>query len=139
MTDPLIVLKKLAMMREHIGRVRRRLPPTREAFESDVDVQDAVALSFLVAVQEASDIAMHVVADEQWGIPGSYAEAFDLLARHGVVTHDEGRALGAIASVRNRIAHGYSSLDPGRFWVEIPSGLDALDRYAVAVAKLAGG
>lgn len=53
MTDRLLVLKKLAMLREHVGRVRRRRPATREAFESNVDVQDAVALSFLAAVQEA--------------------------------------------------------------------------------------
>lgn len=67
MTDRLILLKKLAMLREHAGRVRRRRSPSQEAFEADVDVQDALALSFLVAVQEANDVAMHIAADEGWG------------------------------------------------------------------------
>lgn len=137
MTDRLIVLKKLAMLREHAGRVRRRRPASCEVFEADIDIQDAVALSFLVAVQEANDIAMHLAADEGWGLPGSYAEAFELLARNHVVTAEHARELAAVASVRNRIAHGYASVDPGRFWAELPAGLDALDRYVEAIARIA--
>jgi uncharacterized protein YutE (UPF0331/DUF86 family) len=102
-----------------------------------VDIQDAVALSFFVATQEANDIALHLAADEGWGLPSSYAEAFDLLARHHVLTPEHARELAAVASVRNRIAHGYASVDPGRWWAELPVGLDALDRYVVAIARLA--
>lgn len=137
MTDRLLVLKKLAMLREHVGRVRRRRLATREAFESNVDVQDAIALSFLVAVQEANDIALHLAADEGWGLPTSYAEAFDLLARNHVLTPEHARELAAVASVRNRIAHGYASIDPGRLWDELPAGLDALDKYVEVIARLA--
>lgn len=137
MTDHLILLKKLAMLREHAGRVRRRRPASREAFEADIDIQDALALSFLVAVQEANDIAMHIAADEGWGLPGSYAEAFEILARNHAITIEHGHELGAVAAVRNRIAHGYASLDPGRLWSELPAGLDALDRFVEAVARLA--
>jgi uncharacterized protein YutE (UPF0331/DUF86 family) len=137
LTDRLLVLKKLAMLREHVGRVRRRRLATREAFESNVDVQDAIALSFLVAVQEANDIALHLAADEGWGLPTSYAEAFDLLARNHVLTPEHARELAAVASVRNRIAHGYASIDPGRLWDELPAGLDALDKYVEVIARLA--
>ena len=137
MTDRLILLKKLAMLREHAARVRRRRPAARAAFEADIDVQDALALSFLVAVQEANDVAMHVAADEGWGLPGSYAEAFEILARNNVLTAEHARELGGVAAVRNRIAHGYASLDPGRLWSELPAGLDALDRFVEAIARLA--
>jgi uncharacterized protein YutE (UPF0331/DUF86 family) len=138
LTDRLVVLKKLAMLREHVSRVRRRRPTTREAFESNVDVQDAIALSFLVAAQESSDIALHLAADEGWGLPTSYADAFDLLGRNRVLTPEHARELAAVASVRSRIAHGYASIDPGRLWDELPAGLDALDTYVEVIARLAG-
>ena len=138
MTDHLILLKKLAMLREHASRVRRRRPASQAAFEADVDLQDALALSFLVAVQEANDIAMHIAADEGWGLPGSYAEGFEILARNSVITAEHARELGAVAAVRNRIAHGYASVDPGRLWTELPMGLAALDRFVDAIARLAG-
>jgi len=135
-TDVLIILKKLAMLREHMARIRRRRPSTREAFEADVDIQDALALSFLVAVQEANDIAMHMTADEAWGLAGSYAEAFKLLANNGVISLEHARQLASVAAVRNRIARDYASLDPGQLWSELPTGLDALERFVEAIARI---
>ena len=138
MTDRILVLKKLSLLREHIGRVRRRRSATRETFEADVDMQDATSLSFIVAVQEATDIALHIAADEGWGISGSYAESFHLLAQHGVIGAEQAAALALAAAVRNRIAHGYASLDAGRFWDELPAGVTALEELARAVAAFAG-
>jgi uncharacterized protein YutE (UPF0331/DUF86 family) len=133
-TDPLLILRKLSLLREHLSRVRRRRPSTMEAFRHDVDLQDALAMSLLVATQEAVDIAMHIGADEGWGLPGSHAEAFELLARNGFIPPEHARELGRIAALRNRIAHGYASVDLDRLWAEIPAGLDSLDRFAEAVA-----
>ena len=36
--------------------------------------------------------------------------------------------------MRNRIAHGYASVDHERLWGELPDGLRALDAFAAAVA-----
>ena len=43
--------------------------------------------------------------------------------------------LGAASELRNRIAHGYASVDVERLWAELPSGIAALERYAAAVAR----
>lgn len=138
MTDSNLVLRKLAILREHLQRVHRRRSAGVDDFERDVDAQDALALSLLVAIQEALDIAMHIAADEGWGTPVTYAESFEVLARHDVVDAELARDLGRAVAVRNRIAHGYASLDVRRLWAELPAGLAALDRYVAAVATFAG-
>jgi uncharacterized protein YutE (UPF0331/DUF86 family) len=135
MTDTAIVLKKLANLREHVARARRRRPSTVAELRADLDRQDAIALSLLVAIQEAADIAFHVVADEGWGTPSSYAEGFEILSRHAVIDAKLAHRMTLAAGLRNRIAHGYASLDVERMWAEIPDGLDALDRYAAAIAR----
>jgi uncharacterized protein YutE (UPF0331/DUF86 family) len=137
MTDALVLVQKLAMLREHTRRIRERRPADAEAFTSDVVVQDAIALNLLVATQEAADIAMHIAADEGWGVAGSYREAFELLARHHVIDARHAKQLGDVVAVRNRIAHGYGSVDPVRLWNEIPAGLEALDRYVESIATFA--
>jgi len=91
-------------------------------------------MSLLVAVQEAVDVAMHITADEGWGLPASQTEAFDLLARNRVLSPEHAAELGRIVAVRNRIAHGYASADVERPWAEIPAGTDCLDRFAEAIA-----
>jgi uncharacterized protein YutE (UPF0331/DUF86 family) len=134
-TDTALVLQKLTTLRDHADRVRRRYPATIETLRHDIDLQDAIALSILVAVQEATDIAFHIVADEGWGVPASYADGFDILARRSVIDAVLAAEMGAAVGLRNRIAHGYASIDVDRLWNEIPRGLAALERYASAVAR----
>lgn len=138
MTDEILVLRKLTILREHVSRVRRRRPDDVESFRDDTDVQDAMSLSLLVAIQEALDIAMHVCADEGWGIPASYAESFDILAQHDAINSPLAAELARVTAVRNRIAHGYATVDVERLHAEVPAGLDALDRFAAAIARYVG-
>lgn len=134
MTGSLIVLRKLTLLREHAARARRRRPAAIETFRDDVEIQDALSMSLLVAVQEAADIAFHIAADESWGVPASYAQSFDMLAEHGVLSVELARAMTSVSALRNRLAHGYASVDVARLWTELPAGLDALDRFATSIA-----
>lgn len=138
MTDIELVLRKLATLQDHLQRARRRRPETIEALVADQDQQDALSMSLLVAIQEALDIAFHIAADEGWGIPGSYAESFEILARNGVLDAELARGMASAAGLRNRIAHGYATLDLPRLWAELPHGLELLDRYAQALATFLG-
>ena len=135
MTDRAVVLQKLATLRDHLGRVRRRRPATADAFRQDLDLQDAVSLSLLVAIQEAVDIAFHLSADEGWGVPASNAESFEMLSRHGVIDAGLAAEMAAAVGLRNRIVHGYASVDVDRLWNEIPTGLSAMERFVAAIAR----
>ena len=134
MTDRDVVFRKLSSMREHVARMRRRRPVDVESFRADVDRQDAIGMSLLVAVQDALDIALHIAADEGWGVPASYAESFAMLARHGVIEPMLATALASMAALRNRLAHGYGTADMDRIWAELPAGLAALEELASAIA-----
>lgn len=124
------------ILREHLERVRARRPAKVELLASDTLLQDALAMSLLVAIQEAIDIAFHVVTDEGWGMPGSYAEAFDILAKHHVIQGALVSSLEGCARLRNRLAHGYASVDVERIWSELPSGIQALDDFVAAISVL---
>ncbi len=138
MTDRALVLRRLARLLNALANAQRRRPSDVATLRADALLCDALALSVLVAVQEAVDIAFHMATDEGWGVPASYAESFELLARHGVLEAAVAKALTGAAGLRNRIAHAYATLDVDRFWAELPSGLEALDRFAQAVARYVG-
>jgi uncharacterized protein YutE (UPF0331/DUF86 family) len=133
-TDKAVVFRKLTSLREHVGRMRRRRPDDIDAFRSDTDKQDAIGMSLLVAVQDALDIALHMAADEGWGVPASYAESFGMLASHGVIDGVLAAGLANMATLRNRLAHGYGTVDMDRIWTSLPDGLAALDAFASAIA-----
>lgn len=138
MTTAALVIAKLTTLRDHVSRMERRRSAAIEEFRVDVDRQDALALSLIVALQEAADIALHLASDQGWGVAGSYAESFELLARYGVIDRDLARRLAAISALRNRVAHGYGSVDFERLWRETPAGIAAFHEYAAAVATFLG-
>jgi uncharacterized protein YutE (UPF0331/DUF86 family) len=41
-----------------------------------------------------------------------------------------------MAALRNRLAHGYASVDIDRVYNELPAGVDALERFAARVAAV---
>jgi uncharacterized protein YutE (UPF0331/DUF86 family) len=133
-TNVELVTRKLALLDDHLRRLRERRPADPGVFERDLLLQDAVALSVLVAVQEAMDIALHIASDEQWELADSYRESFAVLERHGVIDPSLATSLGAASQLRNRIAHGYASLDARRLWHELPAGIEAFTAFAGAIA-----
>ncbi len=138
MTDREVVLRRLTALREHVGRMRRRHGDSLAEWRRDVDRQDALGMSLLVAVQNALDIALHIAADEGWGVPSSYAESFSVLANHAVIEAGLADQLANLASLRNRLAHGYATVDVDRIWTELPAGLSALEAFAAAIALRLG-
>ena len=134
MTDVALILLKLRRLREQLALVRQRRPASAAVLTTDLVVRDALALALLVATQEAVDIAYHVAADSGWGVPKSHADAVDLLAKNGVVGPETAAAVTGVAKMRDRIAHGYASVDHERLWAELPQGLDALEAFAREVA-----
>jgi uncharacterized protein YutE (UPF0331/DUF86 family) len=135
MTNTALVLSKLSTLREHVDRMERRRPATLDEFRDNFDRQDALALSLIVALQEASDISLHIASDEGWGIASSYAASFDMLARRSVIDTDLAARLAGVAALRNRVAHGYATVDVERIWREAPEGIASLREYAAAIAR----
>jgi uncharacterized protein YutE (UPF0331/DUF86 family) len=110
MIDKSVVFRKLTSLREHVTRIRRRRTHDLESFKLDTDRQDAIGMSLLVAVQDALDIALHMASDEGWGVAASYADGFGILANNGVIDPALAAALANLATLRNRLAHGYGTV-----------------------------
>jgi uncharacterized protein YutE (UPF0331/DUF86 family) len=134
MTNVGLVERKLGVVLDHLARLRTRRPAALESFRGDLLLQDAVSMSLLVVVQEALDIALHIASDEQWEMAPTYREAFVVLAKHGVLEAELASELGKTAQLRNRIAHGYATLDVERLWGELPAGIAGFEAFTKAVA-----
>jgi uncharacterized protein YutE (UPF0331/DUF86 family) len=134
-TNVALVAAKLAVMQEHVRRLTERRPKAVDDLRADTLLQDAIALSVLVVVQEAMDIALHIASDEGWELASTYRDAFVVLARHGVIADDLAASLGGAAQLRNRIAHGYATVDVERLWIELPRGIASFGEFGRAVAS----
>jgi uncharacterized protein YutE (UPF0331/DUF86 family) len=139
LTNVALVARKLAVLQDHAQRLGQRRPATAEALRADALLQDAIGMSILVVVQEAMDIALHMASDEGWELASTYRDAFVVLARHGVISDELAASLGGAVQLRNRIAHGYASVDVERLWSELPAGIASFAEFARAIARIVGG
>ena len=138
MTNVMLVARKLATLDDHLGRLKQRRPATIEIFAGDLLLQDAIAMGILVVVQEAMDIALHIASDEGWPLASTYREAFAVLEQHGIIGAGLAASLSGTAQLRNRIAHGYATVDVARVWSELPPGIAAFEAFAAAIATFLG-
>lgn len=109
-----IVVTKIAHIQENLNRLKRKNNIAREQFLDDRDVQDIVLYNLQTAIQGCIDIAGHIISDNNWGIPESFADMFDKLCEQKVISRRTTEAMRAMAGLRNLIAHEYATLDLGR-------------------------
>ena len=58
-----------------------------------------------------------------------------MLEQHGIIDAGLAASLTNTAQLRNRIAHGYATVDVARVWNELPSGVVAFEAFAAAIAS----
>ncbi len=139
MTNASLVERKLSVMADHVARMAERRPTDVEVFRTNLLVQDAISMSLLVATQEALDVSLHIASDEGWELAPTARDAFFVLARHGVLDPQLASDMANLAQLRNRIAHGYATLDAARLWAELPKGVVALLAFGQSVARFLVG
>ena len=133
-----LVGRKLARARSWLAQAGARLDQPREQFLADADSRDLATFHLFLAMQEAIDLAVHWVADAGWDPPDDAAGAFDVLAGKGIISITAATELRAMVGLRNRIAHGYATVDHARLHEEATNGLAAMRAFLVAIADAAG-
>lgn len=111
MVDQDVLVAKIASIHRCLARIRSTTASGPRALE-DLDRQDIFVLNLQRAIQAAVDLAIHIVSDQDWGLPSTLKEAFTILAAHDVVSRDLARHLEAMVGFRNLAVHDYQSLDP---------------------------
>jgi len=130
-----LLLRKVLACRDRIRKVRAALPAVPEDVLKDERTEAFIAFNLFLLVQDAIDLAAHLIAERGLGIPASHRETFELLQRAGLITVDSAHAMALLASLRNRIGHPYGDLDPVRMTREAPLGLDAAQRFVDELVK----
>ncbi|MFM7103811.1 MAG: type VII toxin-antitoxin system HepT family RNase toxin [Verrucomicrobiota bacterium] len=104
-----LLLNKGAIIRRCLARVREEYAGN-PAHLDNLTRQDAMVLNVQRACEAAIDLAMHVVARRQVGVPQTSREAFMLLEQAGLLTPETARRLRAMVGFRNVAVHAYQEL-----------------------------
>lgn len=129
-----VVAKKIARAEAWLKSAGATYARPVDELRDDVAARDLAAFYLFLAIQEAIDMAAHWLADEGWTPPDDVGSTFDVLSAHFAIDRALADEMRAIVRVRNRIAHGYTSVEHDRIHGEAPAGIATLRRFFAAVA-----
>ena len=104
-----IVLNKGAIIERSLKRMREEflINPTLDNFTHI----DAMILNIERACQAAIDMAQHLVALNHYGMPQNSSDAFLLLEKATILSHETARSMIGMTGFRNVAIHEYQDLD----------------------------
>ncbi|MGP3777961.1 type VII toxin-antitoxin system HepT family RNase toxin [Halanaerobium saccharolyticum] len=97
--------------------VKRCLERINEEYQGDpknlqnYTKQDSIILNIQRLSEAAIDIAMHIVAEKNLGVPQNSREAFDLLTQNKLISEERAEKLKAMVGFRNIAVHEYQKLN----------------------------
>jgi uncharacterized protein YutE (UPF0331/DUF86 family) len=134
--DRLILVEKLESLRRCVRRVELRRADTVETLQGDADRQDILSLNLTRAVQLCVDAAGIVIADSDEPAPQTMGQAFDTLARMGVIDAALARQMKRAVGFRNIAVHDYQVVDWSIVFEITHRGLDDFRAFAKAMDAL---
>lgn len=109
--DRLIVERKLDSLQRCIERVASRRPPSVEALEADIDLQDILVLNLSRAVQICVDLAAHLLSGLPVPPPDTMGAAFERLTEAGILDPELSLRMRKAVGFRNIAVHAYDAID----------------------------
>ena len=112
MVDKTLVLRKLADLDEYGTQIGEYAQIKTSEYESNWKVQRIIERTLQMMIETCLDIAGHIIADEEFRAPDSYADMFRILQEKGILKNTQFQALEKMAKFRNVIVHQYEEIDP---------------------------
>ena len=138
MVKPDLVASKVGRASGWLDHAAELISASPEQLVEDTERRDLASFYIFLAIQECIDLAAHWVADAGWGSPEDAASTFEVLADRRVIDRDLAESLRGAVGLRNRIAHGYASVDHSKVQDQFQEGAETLRRFLALVSSEAG-
>jgi len=105
-----VLLNKVATIERCLQRVKEEYAGDQMNLQNYTK-QDSIVLNLQRAIEASIDIAMHIVAEEKWGLPQNSRDAFQLLHDREVIDEVLLGRLSAMIGFRNIAVHDYQQIN----------------------------
>ena len=111
MVDIDLIRSKITSLEHNLSRLKEKSVLSWEQFRNDLDTQDIVLHNLQLAIQICVDIGNHIIADENWKVPTTLGDTFQILAANKVILRDMAQTMVSMTGFRNILIHEYEEVD----------------------------
>ncbi len=112
MVSPNRIRDKIQFIQQNLDKLWRINKMSQAAFLEDPFMLDAAVRLLQTSIEAVLDISHHIVARKHLGIPQTYGESIELLAKAGILSQKELPNFINMVKFRNRAVHLYDNI-PG--------------------------
>ena len=135
MVNEAVVLRLLSNIEGYVTELSGADDITHEKFLLDIRAQRFVERTLQIAVEACMDVAHHLISDEKWREPSSYADAFAVLSESGVLSCGDAERYRLMAQFRNKVVHYYEKVDPEQVFIIFRDHLNDFTDYVESIRQ----
>ena len=136
MVDKALVLRKLSELEEYLNQIREYSNITVSDYSKGWKTQRIVERTLQMVIETCVDIAGHIISDQGFRIPKSYADAFRVLHEENILDTKLFDTMEKIAKFRNIVVHHYDKVDPEIVVTILRKHLDDFLSYKDAIINV---
>ena len=135
MVDEALLLRKLAELDEYLKQVSEYSDITVKEYYDDWKAQRIIERTLQMMLETCVDIAGHIISDEGYRIPKSYADTFRVLHENNILDEKLFQTMDKMAKFRNIVVHHYDKVDAEIVVGILRSNLGDFSQYKDAIIR----
>jgi uncharacterized protein YutE (UPF0331/DUF86 family) len=109
--DKTLLLRKLAELEEYFVQIGEYSNISADEYSKNWKTQRIVERTLQMMIEICVDIASHIVSDEGFRVPKSYADTFKVLYEKQIIATELFETMERMAKFRNILVHQYDKVD----------------------------
>ncbi|MDH7554256.1 MAG: DUF86 domain-containing protein [Spirochaetota bacterium] len=135
MVDTPLILRKLSELETYYKQIKEFQHITYDTYVSDWKTQRIVERTLQIMIETCTDIANHIISDEQLRTPVTYSDTFKVLCENNIIPEDLFDIMVKMAKFRNIIVHQYERVDSQIVIVILKKHIDDFIYFKNAIVK----
>ena len=133
MVDETLILRKLAELEEYASQIEGFRAITTKEYREDWKSQRIIERTLQMMIETCVDIAGHIISDQKFRIPDSYADTFRVLSENSIIAANLFKTMEKISKFRNVIVHHYDRVDAEIVVDILRNRIDDFNQYRHAI------
>jgi len=109
--DKALLLRKMAELEEYLAQIKEFANLRIDQYSDDWKTQRIVERTLQMMTEICVDTASHIISDEGYRVPKSYADTFRVLYENEIIEKDLFERMEKMAKFRNIVVHHYDKVD----------------------------
>jgi uncharacterized protein YutE (UPF0331/DUF86 family) len=133
MVNPDKIRDKIQFIQRNLGKLQQINKKSQLEFLQDPFMLDAATRLLQISIEAVLDISQHIVSRKHLGIPKTYRESVELLAKSGILSKKKLPNLINMIKFRNRAVHLYDDISGEEIYKIIQYHLSEFEDFISSV------